>query len=110
MQQNNPMAKKVKIGGIFGKLFDDVSLFFWRTLTIVVSIFTLFIIGKSVISITKSKRHINRLERQKSSYLQKIAADSTMLEQLKSDEFLEKFARERYNMQRKDERIYIIEK
>lgn len=104
------MGKKVKIGGFIGKLFEDVSLFFWRTLTIVVSILTLFIIGKSVISITKSKRHINRLERQKSGYLQKIAVDSTMLEQLKSDEFLEKFARERYNMQRSDERIYIIEK
>jgi cell division protein FtsB len=104
------MAKKVKIGGIIGKLFEDASLLFWRALTIVVTVLTLFIIGKSVISIVKSKRHINRLERQKSDYLQKIAADSTMLEQLKSDEFLEKFARERYNMQRKDERIYIIEK
>ena len=104
------MAKKVKIGGVIGKLFEDASLLFWRALTIVVTILTLFIIGKSVISIVKSKRHINRLERQKSEYLQKIAADSTMLEQLKSDEFLEKFARERYNIHRKHERIYIIEK
>ena len=56
------MGKKVKIGGFIGKLFEDVSLFFWRALTIVVSILTLFIISKSVISITKSKRHINRLE------------------------------------------------
>ena len=104
------MAKKVKIGGVIGKLFEDASLLFWRALTIVVTVLTLFIIGKSVISIVKSKRHINRLERQKSDYLQKIAADSTMLEQLKSDEFLEKFSLERYNMQRKDERIYIIEK
>ena len=104
------MAKRVKIGGVIGKLFEDVSLFFWRALTIVVSILTLFIIGGSVVSIIKSKRHINRLERQKREYLSKIATDSIMLEQLKSDEFLEKFARERYNMQREDERIYIIEK
>lgn len=104
------MAKRVKIGGVIGKLFEDVSLFFWRALTIVVSILTLFIIGGSVVSIIKSKRHINRLERQKREYLSKIAADSIMLEQLKSDEFLEKFARERYNMQREDERIYIIKK
>ena len=104
------MAKRVKIGGVIGKLFEDVSLFFWRALTIVVSILTLFIIGGSVVSIIKSKRHINRFERQKREYLSKIAADSIMLEQLKSDEFLEKFARERYNMQREDERIYIIEK
>ena len=73
------MAKKVKIGGVIGKLFEDASLLFWRALTIVVTVLTLFIIGKSVISIVKSKRHINRLERQKSDYLQKIAADSTML-------------------------------
>ena len=102
------MAKRVKIGGVIGKLFEDVSLFFWRALTIVVSILTLFIIGGSVVSIIKSKRHINRLERQKREYLSKIAADSIMLEQLKSDEFLEKFARERYNMQRENEQVYKI--
>ena len=104
------MAKKVKIGGVIGKLFEDASLLFWRALTIVVSVLTLFIIAGSVFSIIKSKRHINRLERQKREYLDKIAADSIMLRELQSDEYLEKFARERYNMQRPNERIYIIEK
>ena len=104
------MGKSGKIGGFFGKLFADVSLFFWRALTIVVSIITLFIIGRSVVSIIKSKHHINQLEKQKRVYLDRIAEDSIVLEQLKDDEYLEKFARERYNMQRKDERIYVIEK
>lgn len=103
------MAKKVKIKGIIGKLFEDLSLFFWRALTVVVSVLTLFIIGKSVISIIGSQRHINRLERQQTEYLDRIAADSTLLEQLKCDEYLEKYARERYNMQRKNERVYIVE-
>lgn len=104
------MAKKVKVKGLMSRLFTDASLLFWRVLTFVVSILTLFIIGGSVISIIKSQRHINRLNREKNIYLERISADSTLVEQLKDDEYLEKYARERYNMQRKDERVYIIEK
>lgn len=104
------MAKKIKIKGAIGKLFEDASLLFWRILTIVVSILTLFIIGKSVVSIIKSQHHINQLERQRDSYLESIEADSIMLHNLKNDDYLEQFARERYNMQRKDERVYIIER
>lgn len=104
------MAKKVNIKGFVGKLFEDASLFFWRSLTIVISVLTLFIIGKSVLSIIKSQRHINRLERQKTELINHIKADSILLEQLKYDEHLEKFAREHYNMQRKNERIYIVDK
>ena len=104
------MAKKVKIKGIVGKLFADVSLFFWRALTIVVSVVTLFIIGKSVLSIIKSQRHINRLERQQRELVEQITADSIFIKQLEKNEYLEKFARERYNMHRPNERIYIIEK
>lgn len=104
------MAKKIKIKGAVGKLFEDASLLFWRILTIVVSVLTLFIIGRSVISIIRSQHHINILEREQREYLNRIAEDSIMLNNLKDDQYLEKFARERYNMQRKDERVYIIER
>ena len=104
------MAKKIKIKGAVGKLFEDASLLFWRILTIVVSVLTLFIIGRSVISIIHSQHHINILEREQREYLNRIAEDSIMLNNLKDDQYLEKFARERYNMQRKDERVYIIER
>ena len=104
------MAKKIKIKGAIGKLFEDASLLFWRILTIVVSVLTLFIIGRSVISIIRSQHHINILEREQREYLNRIAEDSIMLNNLKDDQYLEKFARERYNMQRKDERVYIIER
>ena len=104
------MAKRVKLKGTIGKLFEDASLLFWRILTIVVSVLTLFIIGRSVISIIRSQHHINILERERTEYLNRIAEDSIMLNNLKDDQYLEKFARERYNMQRKNERVYIIER
>lgn len=100
------MAKK---GGFFRNMFADASLLFWRILTIVISLLTLFIIGQSAWSIIKSKRHIRQLENRKAELQSAITADSTTIEQLKMDIYLEKYARERYNMQRKDERIYIIE-
>lgn len=104
------MAKRVKLKGTIGKLFEDASLLFWRILTIVVSVLTLFIIGRSVISIIRSQHHINILEREQREYLNRIAEDSIMLQNLKNDDYLEQFARERYNMQRKGERIYIMER
>ena len=91
-------------------MFEDASLLFWRILTIVVSVLTLFIIGRSVISIIRSQHHINILERERTEYLNRIAEDSIMLNNLKDDQYLEKYARERYNMQRKNERVYIIER
>ena len=100
------MAKK---GSFFRNMFADASLLFWRILTIVISLLTLFIIAKSAWSIVKSKRHIRQLERRKIELQSSITADSTTIEQLKIDEYLEKYACERYNMHRKDEKIYIIE-
>ena len=35
--------------------------------------------------------------------------DSTLLEELKYDDNLEQFARERYRMQRRGEKVYIVE-
>lgn len=103
------MAKKRgKIAGFISNLFTDASKLFWRILTIVVSVFTLFIIGSSVWSIILSKIEISRLEKEKAEYLQSIQQDSLLLEELKYNEHLEKFAREHYNMHRKDEKVYII--
>ena len=41
-------------------------------------------------------------------YQQKITQDSTILENLKDDAFLERYAREHYLMKRQGETIYII--
>ena len=57
----------------------------------------------------KLKEQIRELETQRDYYLQKIAEDSAIIEQLKSDEFLEKYAREHYMMKREGEEIFLIE-
>ena len=102
------MAKGKKFG-FLSKLVPDASLLFWRIITIVISIITLFIIVQSAWSIILSKREINRLTRLQKSYKEQIAADSTLLHRLQHDEYLEQYAREKFHMQRADEYVYIIE-
>ena len=97
-----------KKGGILSRFVPDVSLLFWRIITIVISIITLFIIVQSAWSIILSKREINRLTRLQKSYKEQIATDSTLLHRLQHDEYLEQYARERYNMQRTNEQVYKI--
>lgn len=96
-------------GGFIRSLFTDASLLFWRIFFGVVLTLTLFILGKSLLTAVRSHIEIYRLNRQKREYMQQITADSTIIEQLKYEEYLEKYAREKYNMQRQNERVYIIE-
>ena len=44
----------------------------------------------------------------KLTFRQKIAEDSTVLENLKNDRYLEQYAREHYLMKRKEETIYLV--
>ena len=54
------------------------------------------------------KERIRELEAQKAYYERKIAEDSTLIEQLKNDAFLEQYARERYLMKRPGEALYVF--
>ena len=56
----------------------------------------------------KLKQQIRELERQRTYYLEKIAEDSTLIERLKNDAFLEQYAREHYLMKRRGEQIYNV--
>ncbi|MBQ9138323.1 MAG: septum formation initiator family protein [Alistipes sp.] len=102
------MAKGKK-SGFFSKILGDASLLFWRIFTIVISVLTLFIILRSAWSIVGSYRNIHRLNARAEQLQRQITADSTLVEQLKYDEHLERFAREHYNMQRPDEKVYILD-
>ncbi len=80
-----------------------------RAITVVVILFTLFLIGRTTLSIIRTYAAIHRLEVERDGYLQSIAEDSTLIEQLRYDEYLEKYAREHYHMQRRNEHVYIID-
>ena len=82
---------------------------FWITLTTMIILFTLFFIGRNLVTSVKILRRINQLEREKKIYEKRIAEDSTLLDQLQYDEYLEQYAREHYHMQRKNEDVFIMQ-
>ena len=81
----------------------------WIAFTVVVSMFTLYFVAGNIINIIRLHSRMSALGREKKRYLQSIEADSTLIERLKYDEYLEAYARERFHMQRPDEDVYIIE-
>ena len=58
--------------------------------------------------IYKYKKSIKNLEEEKQYYLDKIAEDSLKLEQLRSKEMIEKYAREHFFMKSSDEDVFVI--
>ena len=82
---------------------------FWIVLTAVIVVLSVFVIGRNALHAVKIKRQINALERERSFYVEKIAQDSSLLEQLRYDDYLEEYAREHYHMQRRNEHVYILE-
>lgn len=85
------------------------SKYLWLGLTAVIFIYTAVVTIRNLIVIVRVNSRIARLEKQYDLYRGRIDQDSTLLEHLKYDEYLEQFAREKFHMQRSDENIYIIE-
>lgn len=82
---------------------------FWVVLTLVILVFTLFVVGRNLMHALEIRSDIKVLEQQRETYQKSIEADSTLLEELRYDDRLEQFARERYRMQRPDEKVYILQ-
>ena len=83
-----------------------------RLWIITIIVFVIFIAffdpGRNLIDRMRLKEDIKALEQQKEYYLEKIAADSAMIENLKDDDFLEQYAREKYLMKREGDVVYIV--
>ncbi len=89
-----------------GKFFNDRRL--W-VITIAVFVLVVAVFDKNnLIEAWRLRQKINELEAQKEYYQQKITEDSTILENLRDDDYLERYAREHYLMKRKDETIYLL--
>ena len=54
-------------------------------------------------------KEINKLETDKDFYQSEINTDKNKIEKLEDPEQLDKYAREKYNMKKENEDIYIIE-
>lgn len=81
---------------------------FWVAATVVIVVYSMFVVGRNLLHGISIKRQINALTREKDIYRGKIDQDSTLLEQLRYDDYLEEFARENFQMRRSDEEVYII--
>ena len=87
----------------------SLSKYLWLGLTAVIFIYTAVVIVRNLVVIVRVNSRISNLEEQYDLYRSRVDQDSTLLEQLKYDEYLEQFAREKFHMQREDEHIYIVE-
>lgn len=88
------------------KIIKDRRLWF-----ITIGIFILLIVffdRNNLIERGKLKKQISELETRRDYFLDKIEEDSTVLEQLKNNDYLEQYAREHYLMKREGEVVYII--
>jgi len=85
------------------------SKFFWLVLTVVTVGFTAFVVVRNLVHVWKIKRSLSQLGEQPRAYLEQIEADSALIEQLRYDDYLEEYARERFRMQRDGERVFLFE-
>lgn len=82
---------------------------FYFLFTLFFMIWMVFIDSNDILTQYKLKKKLNELEKQKEFYLErkeKIQADRQEL--MSNNELLEKFARERYLMKRKNEDLYVV--
>ncbi|MFR9602350.1 MAG: septum formation initiator [Rikenellaceae bacterium] len=77
-------------------------------ITAVIMLFMLFVIGRNMLHALSIRGDISALEYEAEYYQGHIKTDSILLEELKFDDKLEKYAREHYRMQRRGERVYIM--
>ena len=89
-----------------GKFFKGRRL--WLISIVVFGLLIVVFDKNNLIEAWRLKQKINALEVQETYYRQKIAEDSTVLENLKNDRYLEQYAREHYLMKRKEETIYLV--
>ncbi len=82
---------------------------FWIAVTAIIMVLTVILVGRNVAHAVKIRRQITVLTAERDRYAAKVARDSTLIEQLRYDDYLEEFARERFRMQRPSERVYIVE-
>ena len=90
------------------KWFSILTNLYILVLTVFV-IWMVFFDTNSLLIHLELKKEIKKLEKQKEFLRSEIDRDKQILEKLSDPEELEKFARERYYLKKKDEEIYLIE-
>ena len=103
MKFGKRVSKQVEKGISKGKEYA------WRIILASAIILGIILIGRPLISLIRTRIEIRQLNREKAIYEASIRRDSLLIENLKNDEFLERYAREKYFMQGKNEQVFIVE-
>ena len=83
---------------------------FWVVLTVVITICTIFVSFSTIGDMLRIGSDRRDVERRITLLEQQIREDSIFIEKIStSPEFMERFARETYHMQRPGETVYILE-
>ena len=83
----------------------------WIALSVAIAIFTIIVSVRTIDDIIETKRRHADIEAKVQELQAKITRDSTFIEDLQhSPEFLEKFAREQFLLQRRGEDVFVIER
>ena len=83
----------------------------WIALSVAIAIFTIIVSVRTIDDIIETKRRHADVEAKVQELQAKITRDSTFIEDLQhSPEFLEKFAREQFLLQRRGEDVFVIER
>ena len=99
----------MKLGKKVEKTISKSKEYAWRIIVFAVVVLGFILIGRPLISLIKTSIEIRQLNREKALYEASIRKDSLLIENLKNDEFLERYAREKYFMQGKNEQVFIVE-
>ena len=77
--------------------------------TAVIFVYTAVLTVRNVVTLVRVNHSASLLEEQRDIFAARIREDSTMLEKLQYDEYLEQYARDRYHMQRVGESVFVVE-
>lgn len=82
----------------------------WVGVAVLLLLMVCFFSDVNIFRYFKTKHRVDNLHREMEYYRERIAEDSTFIQNLRTDDrFLEKYARERHLMHAEDEQIFVIE-
>ncbi|MBQ2026689.1 MAG: septum formation initiator family protein [Alistipes sp.] len=103
------MKFKRSVGKSIEKTYYKGKEYAWRITIAALILLGAILIGRPLISLIRTSIEISQLNKEKAFYNASIQRDSLTIENLKNDEFLERYARERFFMQGKGEQVFIVE-
>lgn len=81
----------------------------WIATAVVFVLLVVFFDSSSFLDRREVQEEIGTLREQRDYYLDRIREDSTLIEKLKDDAFLEQYARENFLMKRDSDVVYVLE-